>query len=47
MSRERMEVMDMMEVTRLLLGLRAAGWTDKEINDFVLLYRDRRRSVYA
>jgi hypothetical protein len=23
-------------VARLLLGLRAAGWTDKEINDFVL-----------
>lgn len=28
--------MNMTEVARLLLGLRAAGWTDKEINDFVL-----------
>ncbi len=36
MSRERMEVMNMTEVARLLLGLRAAGWTDKEINDFIL-----------
>ncbi len=27
--------MNMTEVARLLLGLRAAGWTDKEINDFV------------
>lgn len=26
----------MTEVARLLLGLRAAGWTEKEINDFVL-----------
>ena len=25
--------MNMTEVARLLLGLRAAGWTDKEIND--------------
>lgn len=24
------------EVARLLLGLRAAGWSDTEINDFVL-----------
>ena len=28
--------MNMTEVARLLLGLRAAGRTDKEINDFVL-----------
>ena len=28
--------MNMTEVARLLLGLRAAGWTEKEINDFVL-----------
>jgi hypothetical protein len=28
--------MNMTEVARLLLGLRAAGWTDTEINDFVL-----------
>ena len=26
--------MNMTEVARLLLGLRAAGWTEKEINDF-------------
>ena len=28
--------MNMTEVARLLIGLRAAGWTDTEINDFVL-----------
>jgi len=28
--------MNMTEVARLLLRLRASGWTDKEINDFVL-----------
>lgn len=28
--------MNMTEVARLLLGLRAAGWSEKEINDFVL-----------
>ena len=28
--------MNLTEVARLLLGLRAAGWTEKEINDFVL-----------
>lgn len=26
----------MTKIARLLLGLCAAGWTDKEINDFVL-----------
>ena len=26
----------MTEVARLLLGLRAAGWSEKEINDFLL-----------
>ena len=26
----------MTEIARLLLGLRAAGWTEKEISDFVL-----------
>lgn len=31
-----MEEMNMTEVARLLLGLRAAGWTEKEINDFLL-----------
>lgn len=28
--------MNMTEVARLLLGLRAAGWSEKEINDFLL-----------
>lgn len=28
--------MNMTEVARLILGLRAAGWTEKEINDFML-----------
>ena len=28
--------MNMTEVARLLIGLRTAGWTDTEINDFVL-----------
>ena len=28
--------MNMTEVARLLLGLRAAGWSEKEIIDFVL-----------
>ncbi len=31
-----MNDMNMTEVARLLLGLRAAGWTEKEINDFLL-----------
>lgn len=31
-----MEDMNMTEVARLLLGLRAAGWSEKDINDFVL-----------
>lgn len=26
----------MQECSRLILGLRAAGWTDKQINDFIL-----------
>lgn len=28
--------MNMTETSRLILGLRAAGWTEKEINDFIL-----------
>lgn len=28
--------MNMTEVARFLLGLRSAGWTEKEINDFML-----------
>lgn len=26
----------MTETSRLILGLRAAGWSEKEINDFIL-----------
>ena len=26
----------MQECSRLILGLRAAGWTDTQINDFIL-----------
>lgn len=33
---EELQEMNMTEVARLLLGLRAAGWSEKEINDFVL-----------
>lgn len=28
--------MNMQETARLILGLRAAGWTEKAINDFML-----------
>ena len=28
--------MQMSEVARLIVGLRAKGWTEKEINDFIL-----------
>ena len=28
--------MNMQENARFILGLRAAGWTEKEINDFIL-----------
>ncbi len=28
--------MNMQETARFILGLRAAGWTEKEINDFML-----------
>lgn len=28
--------MNMQEMARLILGLRAAGWTEKQINDFML-----------
>lgn len=30
-----MEQMNMQENARLVLGLRAAGWTEKKINDFI------------
>ena len=28
--------MTMQETTRFILGLRSAGWTEKEINDFII-----------
>ena len=31
-----MEDMNMKEAARVILGLRAAGWDEKEINDFIL-----------
>ena len=36
MERKGVAGMNMTEVARLVLGLRAAGWSEKEINDFVL-----------
>ncbi len=30
------DLMNMQETARLILGLRSAGWSDKEINDFML-----------
>lgn len=31
-----MNQMNMQEAARVILGLRAAGWGEKEINDFIL-----------
>ncbi len=31
-----MSTMNMSEVARLIIGLRAAGWDEKSINDFIL-----------
>jgi hypothetical protein len=28
--------MNMSEASRIILGLRAAGWSEKDINDFIL-----------
>ncbi len=28
--------MNMQEVARFIIGLRAAGWTEKQINDFMM-----------
>ena len=28
--------MNMQETARLILGLRSAGWTEEQINDFIL-----------
>ena len=35
-ERRAMEEMNMQENARLVLGLRAAGWDEKKINDFLL-----------
>lgn len=31
-----MNEMNMQETSRMILGLRSAGWSEKEINDFLL-----------
>ena len=31
-----MNIMNMRGTARLILGLRAAGWEEKDINDFIL-----------
>lgn len=31
-----MDNMNMQEASRVILGLRAAGWDEKDINDFIL-----------
>lgn len=31
-----MNDMNMHEVSRIILGLRTAGWNEKDINDFIL-----------
>ena len=35
-ERRDMQEMNMQENARLVLGLRAAGWSEKKINDFIL-----------
>ena len=40
-----MNIMNMSETARLILGLRAAGWDEKDINDFIL-YIDTGEEVY-
>jgi len=30
------DTMQMQETSRIILGLRAAGWTDTQINNFIL-----------
>jgi hypothetical protein len=34
--RKKMDNMNMQEASRVILGLRAAGWNEKDINDFIL-----------
>ena len=33
---QNMDNMNMQEASRVILGLRAAGWNEKDINDFIL-----------
>ena len=35
-NRKEVQQMNMSEATRIILGLRAAGWDEKDINDFIL-----------
>jgi hypothetical protein len=35
-ERNLMNDMNMTEASRIILGLRAAGWNEKDINDFIL-----------
>lgn len=35
-ERRAMNSMNMSEAARLIIGLRAAGWDEKDINDFIL-----------
>lgn len=44
-ERGNMEDMQMTEVARLIEGLRAAGWDEKKINDF-LLYIETGKDEY-
>lgn len=44
-ERRNMEDMQMTEVARLIEGLRAAGWDEKKINDF-LLYIETGKDEY-
>jgi len=38
--------MDMTETSRLILGLRGAGWSENEINDFILHYVESEDDQY-
>lgn len=35
-DRYHVKEIDMSETSRVILGLRAAGWDEKDINDFIL-----------
>lgn len=42
---DKMNIMNMSETARLILGLRAAGWNEKDINDFIL-YIETGEEIY-